>query len=307
MDIIVENVSYINKKKKYIKNINFEIRAGKICGIIGNIYENILKLIELMSGNIKPTSGNIYLLSLNCKERSIKANKAIGYCSKKNDIKSKLKVYDYIEKKGEKFIKDKEELNKRIKDLLEFVNIRNCDIRYNDLTYSEKYRLLIATELIKDPEVLIIDLYGIELDKVDRSNIIDLIDRLKETMTIIISTNNFNDINSICDKVIVIKNDKIILDSNVKKIKDRYKNKKAIILKIAGKISLYEFISEIEKYSWVDKVSGYTNGRLRIYVNSYEEANFQIPQIIHKRKLELMEYFSKSHSFEDEYLKIMGD
>jgi ABC-type multidrug transport system ATPase subunit len=304
MDIIVENVSYIYKKDLIIKDFNFEIREGSICGIIGNAYYNVLKIMELMAGKIKPSNGRILAISMNSKDKPIKANKSIGYCSRLMNLKSTKTVFEYLKSKGKRYIKDKINLDVKVRELLKFVKIENEDLAVCELSYALKYRFNLALELIKKPEIMIIDLYAVEFDTLDKQTILEIIYKLKGKVTVVFATNYIEDINDSCNKMIIIKNNRILYENTINCINNENKGN-VVLIKADGKTNLVTLIKEIEQCDFIEKVSGIMNGKLKIFVSDINKANLILPKIITQNEIELIEYENIREPVEHIYYKVM--
>ena len=227
MEIKFENVSYSYKKvnyseKKVLENINIELKKGKVNAIIGKSGSGKTTLLELIEHLLIPTEGQIriddYILSSKDKVKNIdKLRFNIGYVSQfpeeqffsssvKEELELPLRFFNY----------KLEQLDKRIKDVLKMVSLNENILKENifNLSNGEKRKLAIATALIINPKVLILDEPTIGLDSKNKNDLIKLIRILKNRFnkTIIIVSHDIEFIHKITDYIYVLNNKKIVLE-----------------------------------------------------------------------------------------------
>lgn len=200
MEIVLQNIKYQN----IIKDINIKINSG-ITGIIGSNGSGKSILLKLIANEILPQSG------------TIKLNKEYGYIDCVNFKIKNITVYNYLRN----ILVNKEyrldELDKRINDVLIMVGLvdyQNYNI--NRLSKSEILRLSLASLLIYNPKVLIIDEPFIFLDDNNLKKIIHIFRLLKNRYkkTIIIATNKIDTLHKIVDNVYVLHNGKIVMQGD---------------------------------------------------------------------------------------------
>ena len=202
-----ENVTYIYNpntvyEKKALDNINIKIDEGQIIGLIGKSGSGKSTLVQNLCTLLKPTSGKIFT-----------DNKKIGFVfqypehqifemSVKNEIEFAIKNLDETEK------------HKRVLDALVAVGLTNNYLNKNpfELSGGEKRKVAIASILVMQPEILILDEPTVGLDFKTQQNILSYIKKLHETkkITIIIISHNMNIIAELTQKTIVMENGKII-------------------------------------------------------------------------------------------------
>ncbi len=200
MEIILKNVTYNDT----IKNINLNIEKG-ITGIIGKNGSGKSLLLKLIANIIEPTEG------------SIDINKNFGYTDCNNNLIVNNTIYEYL--KETLMIKKYhlQEIGKRIQDVLIMVGLENtAHKKVINLSKSEKIKLNIASILIYNPKILIIDEPFITLDNNDIKKIIKIFRLLKirYNKTVIIATNKVDILHKIVDNVCIIDSGKLIICKN---------------------------------------------------------------------------------------------
>lgn len=219
MEIKFDKVNFTYKKINYcehevLKNINIKLKAGKINAIVGKSGSGKTTLLELITGILKPTTGKVLI-----DEKEIdNLNNAfdIGYVSQDNnqflqktvkeELEMLLKLYNYKLK----------EKNKRINDSLIMVglNEKYLNLNINNLSSGEKKKLALASALILNPSILIIDEPVIGLDRKTKEELKKIFRILKTryNKTIIFVSNNLDFVLEVADYVYVLYDKEIVLE-----------------------------------------------------------------------------------------------
>lgn len=219
MEIKFDKVNFTYKKINYcehevLKNINIKLKAGKINAIVGKSGSGKTTLLELITGILKPTTGKVLIA-----EKEIdNLNNAfdIGYVSQDNnqflqktvkeELEMLLKLYNYKLK----------EKNKRINDSLIMVglNEKYLNLNINNLSSGEKKKLALASALILNPSILIIDEPVIGLDRKTKEELKKIFRILKTryNKTIIFVSNNLDFVLEVADYVYVLYDKEIVLE-----------------------------------------------------------------------------------------------
>lgn len=219
MEIKFDKVNFTYKKINYcehevLKNINIKLKAGKINAIVGKSGSGKTTLLELITGILKPTTGKVLI-----DEKEIdNLNNAfdIGYVSQDNnqflqktvkeELEMLLKLYNYKLK----------EKKKRINDSLIMVglNEKYLNLNINNLSSGEKKKLALASALILNPSILIIDEPVISLDRKTKEELKKIFRILKTryNKTIIFVSNNLDFVLEVADYVYVLYDKEIVLE-----------------------------------------------------------------------------------------------
>lgn len=219
MEIKFDKVNFTYKKINYcehevLKNINIKLKAGKINAIVGKSGSGKTTLLELITGILKPTTGKVLI-----DEKEIdNLNNAfdIGYVSQDNnqflqktvkeELEMLLKLYNYKLK----------EKKKRINDSLIMVglNEKYLNLNINNLSSGEKKKLALASALILNPRILIIDEPVIGLDRKTKEELKKIFRILKTryNKTIIFVSNNLDFVLEVADYVYVLYDKEIVLE-----------------------------------------------------------------------------------------------
>lgn len=214
MAIVIDKVSFKhnkNEKKKTISNISLEIFDKNICGIIGKSGSGKTTLLELIDGLIKPDEGKVLIDDIDInKDKSIR--REIGFVFQ---FPEQQFFEQSVRKEIEFSAKNYGIRKEKVKDVIKLVGL-NEDIlnkKLNNLSNGERRMIAIASILIYNPSIILFDEPTIGLDYKNKKIVIQLIKNLKNRFgkTIIIVSHDVDLLYSLCDKLIIINDGKLLL------------------------------------------------------------------------------------------------
>ena len=234
--IEINNLSKQYRNALAVKNINFKINKGTIIGLLGPNGCGKSTTIGMMLGLIKPTSGTVVINGQNIENNRTSLLEKMNFISpyvelpKKLTVEENLKVYGRLY--GVKNLKDK------IYNLMKKLNLTQFITRKTgELSSGQKNRVSLAKALINDPEILLLDEPTASLDP----DVGDYIRKIIEDFaankgtTILLASHNMNEVERLCDEVMMMKNGEIIDKGKSIDLIDKHgrKNLEEVFLKIA--------------------------------------------------------------------------
>jgi len=213
MTIEIKNLNKEYNNILAVKNINFTINKGSIVGLLGPNGCGKTTTIGMMLGLIKPTSGTVFINGLNIENENnrTKILEKVNFISpyvelpKKLTVEENLKVYGKLY--GVSNLKDK------ISDLMKQLNLFEFKKRKTgELSSGQKNRVSLAKALINEPEILFLDEPTASLDPDVGDYIRTYIENFasKKGTTILLASHNMNEVERLCNEVMMMKNGKII-------------------------------------------------------------------------------------------------
>lgn len=199
-----------------LDNINFDIEEGSVFGLIGRSGCGKTTLLNMLVGFLKPNKGNILFRGKEISKLGNKLGINVGLACQGGSFYNELSVHENLAYFGRLYGLEGKDIKERTGILLNTFGLMDAlNTLGQNLSIGMQKRLDIACSLIHDPEVLILDEPTANLDPVLRKNILDLIKKINESgTTVIISSHILDDISTLCNKVLVIDNKRIIgLDS----------------------------------------------------------------------------------------------
>ena len=226
-----------NEKEKIVKaveNISFNIEEGETVAFIGPNGAGKSTTIKMLTGILYPTEGNIKICGLTpIKDRNKLAYNIGTIFGQRSQLLPNLPLTESMEVFGAMYDMDKLSIKRRIDELSElfdFKDFMNQPVR--KLSLGQRMRAEIATSLIHNPKIIFLDEPTIGLDVVSKKSLRDLLLKInrEEKVTIFLTSHDTEDIQSICDRCMIINHGKLIIDTSTKKLTSDYiKNKNIII------------------------------------------------------------------------------
>ncbi len=219
--ITVKNVTKKYGKFKAVDNISFEINDGEIIGLLGPNGAGKSTTMNILTGFIEPTEGEVIINGYNISKKPKKAKKCIGYMPEGVPLYKDMTVKEFItymaELKGVKREQIKESVEQAIQDTW-LQNVKKVLIR--NLSKGYKQRVSMAGALVGNPEIIILDEPTVGLDPKQIIEIRNLIKKLGKNHTLIISSHILSEISQICEKVIIINKGQIVAVDSPEHLED---------------------------------------------------------------------------------------
>ncbi|MEG1555168.1 MAG: ATP-binding cassette domain-containing protein [Bacteroidales bacterium] len=228
MSIVVKNVSKVYGKQYALKEVSFEIKKGEVVGFLGPNGAGKSTMMKIVTCFIPPTEGEVSVCGLDIWNDSLELRKKVGYLSEANPLYYDMYVREFLEFiAGIHHIKNKKE---RIAEIIKMTQLElEQHKKIGALSRGYKQRVGIAQALIHDPEVLILDEPTTGLDPNQLVEIRELIRNCGKTKTVLLSTHIMQEVEAVCDRVIIINKGVIVTDvkiSEMQQIADKLGIKK---------------------------------------------------------------------------------
>jgi len=210
MKISVENLNMIYKAgKKALKDVSLQIESPSLIGLLGPNGAGKSTLMKLLVAELIPTSGEILIdgVPLLKNERKLKAS--LGYLPQSFGLYDELTVWQFLDYMAA--LKGIKNSKKVIKEVIEKTNLtEKRKARISTLSGGQRQRVGIAQALMGNPELLIFDEPTVGLDPEERINFRNLFSKTAQDKIVLLSTHIIEDVQSVCDKLIVINHGQIL-------------------------------------------------------------------------------------------------
>ena len=294
MEILkIKNLNKSFGKKKILKNVSFNVNEGDILGFIGPNGAGKTTTIKMILGLQSIDSGTVTINGYDIKKNFEKAIEKVGTIVENPDLYMYLSGYDNLKLISNLY---KNVDKKRIDEVIKIVKL---ETRINDkvskYSLGMRQRLGIAQALLHKPNLLILDEPTNGLDPEGIKELRDIIKRLatKEKGGVVISSHNLSELESFCNKIVIIKNGEIVETNELKKVKNIEES------------YIFE-VDEISKISKIleEKIEKINDNSFKIYTNKES-----IPEIIKKlieNGVKIYTVKEEEISLEDAFLKRTG-
>ena len=255
MSIKVENITKKYDSQLALNDISFEINKGEIVGFLGPNGAGKSTMMKILTGYIGNFEGEALVTDLNVREEVLSAQKNIGYLPEHNPLYLEMYVREYL-----LFLAEVHQVEKnRVEEVIEQVGLTpEAGKKIKQLSKGYRQRVGIAAAILHNPEVLILDEPTTGLDPNQLVEIRELIKSLGQNKTILFSTHIMQEVEAICDRVILINKGNLVADENLKALK-----------KDQDQIIEVEFDFRIEK-KFIDAITGIKNA------NNFHDTSWEL-------------------------------
>lgn len=262
MSVVVQGLSKMYGMQKAVDDITFDVSEGTILGFLGPNGAGKSTTMKMLTGYIPPSSGTASVQNYDIITQSIEARRQIGYLPESNPLYYDMYVKEYLNFVGRCYKMSRDILQNRVLEMIGLTGLQSeQNKKIGQLSKGYKQRVGLAQAMIHDPKVLILDEPTSGLDPNQLADIRKLIKDLGKDKTIIFSTHIMQEVEAVCDRVLIISKGKIVADEGIEQLKHRSTNTSAIVVRFDKKID----IKSLESLQKVQKVVAVNEGEYKIY------------------------------------------
>lgn len=294
MSIHVTSVSKSYKNQKALDNISFSAKKGEIIGFLGPNGAGKSTMMKILTGFIQPDSGTVLVDEIDVLDTPIESQKNIGYLPEHNPLYAEMYVREYLQFRAQIYKVDKSQ----IEPCIEKVGLTaEAHKKINQLSKGYQQRVGIAAAILHNPSVLILDEPTTGLDPNQLVAIRALIKDLGTEKTILLSTHIMQEVEAICDTVIIVNKGKIVANET---LSDLQKNTHQIL-----SVQFDKPISELDFNSLSNIKSTLKKGDSWVVTfNSKEDMRPKLFDFAKDKGLKILELSSEQEQLEDLFRKI---
>ncbi len=306
MNVIeVKNLTKEYKKIKAVDNISFEVKEGEILGLLGPNGSGKSTTINCLLSLLKYSNGKIKIFGKDMKPDSYDIKEKIGVIFQDVAVFDELTVYDNIDYFCGLYIKDKKTRKQFVEDAINLVGIADFKKFYpKQLSGGLLRRLNIACGIAHKPKLIFLDEPTVAVDPQSRNNILDGIKKLRDNgATIVYTTHYMEEVELLCDRVIILDKGKIIASGTCDELKELASIEEKITVEINEIDDKY--IEEITNFKNVDVVS-YSNNLLVISYKKGKNNLVEIMDYFRNKKIKYLRIYSERPTLNDVFLELTG-
>ena len=293
-----------------VKGISFTVGEGQIVGLLGPNGAGKSTTMNIMTGYISATSGNVKIGEYDMLEQPLKAKKLIGYLPEMPPLYEEMTVSEYLDfvcsLKGIRKKKERKEAVAEVEEAVRITDVKGRLIK--NLSKGYKQRVGLAQALIGNPPLLILDEPTVGLDPNQIIEIRSLIKKLGEKHTIIQSSHILSEVNAICDYVLIIDQGHLVAEDTPEHLAEHFADKNRILLSVKGeKVRIEEALEESE-YIASYEVTGENEGVLDVTAETTGKEDIRDALFFEfaDKKLPIVKMEMETLSLEDVFLKLTG-
>ena len=286
-----------------VSGISFEVKKGEVLGFLGPNGAGKTTTMKIITGYLSPSAGRTLVNGLDCAKDPMAVKKLIGYVPESFPLYEDMAVAEYLLYIAR--IRDipGPEVQKRVKDIVGLCGLGEVVAKdISQLSRGFRQRVGLAQAIIHDPEFLILDEPTSGLDPNQIVEIRNLIKRLGQEKTVILSTHILPEVTATCNRVIIINNGSLVADGTPSELLERGQSSRVIRVEFAKN---YEGLREaLGRVDFVEKVKpldepGLTGAAFEVESGKSHDIRAKLFELAVSRSWTLLELHSEMQSLED--------
>ena len=303
-----------NVTKKYgstiaVDNISFDVKDGEVVGFLGPNGAGKSTTMNMITGFIEPTNGQIIINGNNISKKPRKAKREIGYMPENIPLYYELTAKEFITYMAElKMVKR----NERKQEVEKVINEMGLDEVQNklirNLSRGYKQRVSMAGALVGNPDVIILDEPTVGLDPKQITDIRNLIKELGKKHTVILSSHILSEVSQICERVIIINKGKIIAIDTPENLEKSAREKNGILVTVEdSKSHMKNLKDKIREIDEIKLIKDNEDGTKQYLITSSSEIDLRkkLFEILPKEEIVIFELKKSETTLEDAFIKLI--
>ena len=289
MSIKVSQVSKFYNDQKALDEVSFTVNKGEVTGFLGPNGAGKSTMMKILTTYLKASSGTTSVNNFSTQEEALAVRRSVGYLAENNPLYPEMYIREYLKLHADLNKAPKE----RIETVIELTGLQpEISKRIKQLSKGYKQRVGLAAALIHDPEVLILDEPTTGLDPNQLREIRALIRTIGKSKTVLLSTHIMQEVEAVCDRVIIINKGKIVADKKLEELKTS--TEQIIVVE-------FDYRIEIELLQQLDRVAEVTNTIGFVYEITFDtsqDMRSAIFDFAHDNGLKILQLNKKNTSLE---------
>ncbi|GAA4279735.1 gliding motility-associated ABC transporter ATP-binding subunit GldA [Gaetbulibacter aestuarii] len=297
MSIEVSGITKLYGKQKALNDVSFKIEKPEIVGFLGPNGAGKSTMMKILTTYLKPTKGTASVNGFSIDDKPENIQKSVGYLPEHNPLYLDLYIREYLQFNAGIYNVPKS----RIEEVIEQTGLTpESHKKIGQLSKGYRQRVGLANALLHDPEVLILDEPTTGLDPNQLVDIRNLIRSLGETKTVFLSTHIMQEVEAMCDRVIIINQGEIVADKKLKALRDD--KEQTVIVEFDYRVE-EAFLLQLPK---VEKVVNSHDFVYEITFKTGEDMRGHVFDFAHDNKLKILQLNQKNASLETLFRDLTG-
>ena len=295
MSLLLQNISKSYGAVKALKGLSVTLEKGEVVGLLGPNGAGKSSLMKILTGYYKEWEGQISYEGLDLKADLQRIQKQVGYLPENNPLYNEMYVVEYLKYVANLYKLD----NAPYKEILKKTGLLDHQLhKIQTLSKGYRQRVGLAAALIHDPQLLILDEPTTGLDPNQLVEIRKLIRQLGKDKTVLLSTHILQEVDALCDRVIIINKGEIVLDQALEEL--RSKQEQIIEVSFDYRIELVA----LEKLPNVQKVVNTHDFDYELHLSGTQDMRPAVFDFAHDNGLKILSLQFKNESLEQLFKKL---
>jgi ABC-2 type transport system ATP-binding protein len=274
MSIQIKDLTKIYNQQKALNSISFSVEEGTIVGFLGPNGAGKSTTMKIATCFLPPTSGQVLVGGLDVTTHAMEIKKMTGYLPEHNPLYLDLYVHEYLHFVGKLYGLRGDSLKRRVGEMIEFCGLtREQNKKIEALSKGYRQRVGLAQALVHDPKILILDEPTSGLDPNQLLEIRKLIREISRNKTVIFSTHIMQEVEALCERVVVINRGEIVADDLVSSLLKNADAAPAILVEFEQGVTAAELaavkgvaeVTEIKPFTFRIVASGEVDVRAEVF------------------------------------------
>ena len=290
-----------------VDHLSFRVNKGQIYGFLGPNGAGKSTTMNMITGYISATEGNVRINGFDMSEEPEKAKEHIGYLPEIPPVYPDMTPEEYLLFSGEIKKVTKNELRREMERVMELTGVTQMRKRLiGNLSKGYRQRVGFACALLGNPEVVILDEPTVGLDPKQIIDIRSLIQSLKGDHTVILSSHILSEVSAVCDHVLIISKGKLVADGQTDQIRGLMKHSNVYQMQVQGEeqqiLQSLKGVKDIRKLEAKTEDGGLVS--IRLETDSDRDPRAEVFRVLASIDCPIMELTSKKMSLEDVFLEL---
>ena len=302
MSITVKNLTKNYGIQKAVNAISFDVSKGEIVGFLGPNGAGKSTTMKMITGYLDADAGEINVCGIKVSKENIESKKKIGYLPEANPLYADMYVREYLQFTGG--VHQIKNIKERTEEIIKTVGLSSeTNKKISQLSKGYKQRVGLAAALIHEPEVLILDEPTSGLDPNQIIEIRNLIKSLSQNKTVLFSSHILQEVEAICDRVIIINKGNIVADDTLINLQQKNNDAASVNVEFRENISA----DQLSKITGVDNVQQLSATRFQLSGADAEGIRKQLLQLSIENNWNIVSLQNESNSLEDVFRGLTGN
>ena len=307
--IEVKNVTKKYGKFIAVDNISFTINEGEIIGLLGPNGAGKSTTMNMLTGFIEQTEGEIIIDGYNTLKKPKKAKKEIGYMPEGVPLYTDLTVKEFITYMAEIKNVDRKNRKEKVQEIINKTGLKDVQKKLiKNLSRGYKQRVSMAGALVGEPKILILDEPTVGLDPKQITEIRNLIKELGKTHTVILSSHILSEVSQICQKVIIINKGKTIAVDTPENLENKVASKNDIYVTVEDLDNRIEEVAkDIKEITKIELVKENKDKTKQYLIESEKDVDLRkiLFKELAKENITIFEMKKADTTLEDAFMKLI--
>jgi len=301
MSVSVKHLTKIYGDQRAVDDISFEVRKGEIVGFLGPNGAGKSTTMKMLTCYFPPTAGKAEVCGFDVETESLEVRRRVGYLPEHNPLYKDMYVREYLFFVAGVYRVP--EPARRVEALIEMTGLGlEQHKKIGQLSKGYRQRVGLAQAMMHDPDVLILDEPTSGLDPNQLVEIRRLIKELGQEKTVLFSTHIMQEVQALCDRVLIIDRGRIVADDTIEELQRRVAGQVVLHVEVQGEVAPDDW----RRIAGVASVRSLGQGRFQLVADAGQDVRPEVFRFVVARGLVLVELHREHFSVEDVFQRLTG-